>query len=211
MNDFINESSISEKELLNFIQDNGMIDLINIKQQLDMQKKEKILQNHKYKIWQGSNGKWHTYIPDPVKGRRLINRSTREDVEQAIIDNEQSGDSFQERFEVWVKRQEDCGVSPNTVRRYRTDYNRFFAGETIEKMALKNIDSDFLEAFFIRKIKEKKFRIVPYKVSSDILAVSLKKHFVIESSKKIHVTTSISDCGKSIVLMRKNVHQHEVS
>lgn len=160
MNDFINESSVSEKELLNFIMDNGMIDLINIKQQLDMQKKEQILQNHKHKIWQGSNGKWHTYIPDPVKGRKLINRSTREDVEQAIIDNEQSGDSFQERFEVWVKRQEDCGVSPNTVRRYRTDYNRFFAGETIEKMALKNIDSDFLEAFFIRKIKEKK---IPYR------------------------------------------------
>lgn len=161
MKDYCDEtSSISGEELLNFIKDNDMIDLIGIKKQLDMQKKERILQKHKYKIWQGSNGKWHTYISDPVKGRRLINRSTREGVEQAIIDNEQKSDSFKERYEVWIKRQEDCGVSPNTVRRYRTDYNRFFAGETIEKMALKNIDSDFIEAFFIRQIKEKK---IPYR------------------------------------------------
>lgn len=160
MKDFIPENSISEKELLNFIQDNGMIDLIRIKKQLDMQKKEKILQKHNYKIWQGSNEKWHTYIPDPVKGRKLINRSTREDVEQAIIDDALRNDSFKERFEIWIKRQEDCGVSPNTVRRYRTDYKRFFAGELIEKMALKDIDSDFLEAFFVRQIKEKE---IPYR------------------------------------------------
>lgn len=165
MKNSVYESSISEKELLNFIQSNGMIDLVDIKNQLDMQRKEKILQKHNYKIWEGSNGKWHTYIPDPVKGRKLINRSTREDVEQAIIDNAMRNDSFKDRFEVWIKRQEDCGVSPNTVRRYRTDYKRFFAEEIIEKMALKDIDSDFLEAFFIRQIKKKK---IPYRAVQGI-------------------------------------------
>lgn len=71
-----------------------MIDLDDVRNQMNLNKKEEfITQKHNYQIWQGSNGRWYTYIPDETrpKGRRQI--VSHESLISAIYDCYQSKES----------------------------------------------------------------------------------------------------------------------
>ena len=50
-----------------------------------MTKRQELLSNHPYKIWEGTNGKWYTYLPDEDKGRILKKRSSKKDIEDIVI------------------------------------------------------------------------------------------------------------------------------
>lgn len=58
-------------DLLKFAVENGIVDLQQIQAELDMKKNQELLNRHSYKIWQGKDGKWYTYLPDKEKGRIL--------------------------------------------------------------------------------------------------------------------------------------------
>lgn len=60
---------------------------------IDKQSKFVIREGWKYSTWQGKNGAWYTYLPDPATKRKLVRRSNKEDIEQAIKD-------FREKLEI---------------------------------------------------------------------------------------------------------------
>lgn len=154
----------AQKEILNYVIENGIINTVLVREKIEMQKKEKILKRHPYKIWQGKDGNWRTYLPDEKKGRVLKKRKNKEKIEEMLIDYWQSNNVnenlFKERFKVWMERQKKCGISNNTINRYKTDYKRFFFGEEIEGMSVKQIDADYIESFFARRIRETN---IPYR------------------------------------------------
>ena len=53
-----------------------------------MTEREKILSNHKYKIWQRKNGSWKTYLPDKTRknGKRDLERVSKETLEDIVVD-----------------------------------------------------------------------------------------------------------------------------
>lgn len=159
-----NLSPEAQKEILNYAIENGIINTVIVQEKIEMQKKEKILAKHPYKIWQGKDGNWRTYLPDEKKGRILRKRNSKRKIEEMVIDYWQNNDTdrniFKERFNVWMERQKSCGISNNTINRYKTDYKRFFLGEKIEEMSVKEISVDYLESFFAKRIKETN---IPYR------------------------------------------------
>lgn len=69
---------ISDRELLNYALDNGIIDLALLQEKIEMQKREELLKKHSYSIYQGSNDKmWYTYLPDSDSKRKKIKASTK--------------------------------------------------------------------------------------------------------------------------------------
>ena len=73
--------------LLNQAFSSGIINLSDVQQKVDMTKKQRALQKHKYNIWEGKNGYWYTNLPcdnNPTK-RRQIKRKTKLKLEEAII------------------------------------------------------------------------------------------------------------------------------
>jgi hypothetical protein len=58
-----------DSELLQFAIENGMIDRALIEDKIEMKKRQEILKKHIYKIYEGKDGKWYTYLPDEEKGR----------------------------------------------------------------------------------------------------------------------------------------------
>ena len=64
-------------DVLKYAIENDMIDIGSIKNQFEMKKREELLNKHVYKIWEGTNGKWYTYLPDDVHGRTLKKRNSR--------------------------------------------------------------------------------------------------------------------------------------
>ena len=76
----------SNKDILNFAIENGIIDINAIQKQIEMNERLKYLEMHTYKKWKGSDGNWHTYLPDAEKGRIPKKRATEEDIDKVIID-----------------------------------------------------------------------------------------------------------------------------
>ena len=62
---------LSDKELLNFAIENGMIDANTIRKKIEMNERKKFIERHEHEIWQGKNGLWYTYLPDEQKRRKL--------------------------------------------------------------------------------------------------------------------------------------------
>lgn len=56
-------------EILQFIIKSGMLGLHDVQDSVEAMKRDELLKKHPYKIWQGMDGKWYTYLPDDKKGR----------------------------------------------------------------------------------------------------------------------------------------------
>ena len=72
-------------DILKFLVESGKIDLEDIKNEIKLKENKRFLEEHKFKVWQGNNGKWYTYLPDEKKGRVQRVRNSRKDIEDLII------------------------------------------------------------------------------------------------------------------------------
>ena len=57
-------------DILQFIISNGIIDINDVRNSIEVMKRKELLEKHPYKIWEGKDGKWYTYLPD--EERRII-------------------------------------------------------------------------------------------------------------------------------------------
>ena len=137
---------------LNYLVDNGIIDLPNIQSIIEMKKRQELLNNHPYKIWCGSNGKWYTYLPDESKGRVLKKKSTKKDIEDVIIKYQESvmsNPTIEELFNEWNDHRRDIGrIAKSSHTRLRQVFDRHFKefGKRRIASVKENEWVDFLEA-----------------------------------------------------------------
>ena len=137
---------------LNYLVDNGIIDLPNIQSIIEMKKRQELLNNHPYKIWRGSNGKWYTYLPDETKGRVLKKKSTKKDIEDVIVKYQESimsNPTIDELFNEWNDHRRDIGrIAKSSHTRLRQVFDRHF--KEFGKRRIANVKEnewiDFLEA-----------------------------------------------------------------
>lgn len=146
-------------EILQFMIKSGMLNMDDVQNSMESMKRDEFLKKHQYKIWQGKDGKWYTYLPDDKKGRVKKKKSSKKEIENVVIEYYKNLKMepviFKERYNVWIQRQLDCGVSNNTMNRYNCDYVRFFEDSTIEFMDISKIDDEILYCFLINRIRQK--------------------------------------------------------
>lgn len=132
---------------------NGIINMCDIAENIDAMERREILEKHPYNIWQGKDGKFRSHVKDDTKkeGRRLIARTTKDSLEQAIIDdyksNHEQRTKIYQLFDDWMKhaRQTDS-LSLNTIDRYTNDFDRFFRQTDFGKRDIQTItESDILK------------------------------------------------------------------
>lgn len=136
---------------LNYLIESGIIDLPNIQSIIEMKKRQELLDNHPYKIWCGSNGKWYTYLPDETKGRVLKKKSTRKDIEDEIIKYQEtimSNPTIEELFTEWNDHRRDIGrIAKSSHTRLQQVFDRHF--KEFGKKRIGNVKEnewiDFLE------------------------------------------------------------------
>ena len=118
--------------MLKLALDLNIIDMASVEEKLEMKQRKRILSQHPYAIWQGKNGYWYTYfLPDGEKKRKLIKKTTQESLEDMLIKlycgtEEKKRVTFEEMYHKWRETQDKL-VSGNTVYKYDTDYQRYFA------------------------------------------------------------------------------------
>ena len=123
------DNRISDKEVLQFLCENGMVDIAAVRESIEMRNRNELLKNHPCQIWQGkTDGKWYTHIRENGK-RRLIKRKTREQVEDAVITfMEQQRKTVRQIFTEWLQEKKEYGeIQKSTCDRYEADFIKFFS------------------------------------------------------------------------------------
>ena len=140
----------------------GIIDLARVQEEMEEMKKQEYLKMHPYKINLGKDGFWHTYLPLGNGKRKAVKRKYEDDIDKIVIDfwKQNTTTTFKKRYFEWVERQKMCGRSNNTISIYESDYIRFFKGDKIENMDIKDIDEAVISQFIQRLLSKQP---IPYR------------------------------------------------
>ena len=150
--------NLSDKEILSYALANGIIDIGTIQKQIEMNKRQEYLKMHNSKVWQSTDGKWYTFLPDETRknGRRLVKRSTKDGIENLIVDfykNYSEPQTIEKTYNEWINRKVKFGeISNQTVDRYNVDFNKFFCD--YKDKNIKMVTEDFLDDFILDNIKK---------------------------------------------------------
>lgn len=207
---------ISDKELLNFAIENGIIDANTIRKQIEMNERKKIIEKHEHEIWQGKNGLWYTYLPGGTNGRRLVKRKTKELIEDEMvkfyksIENEPT---IKQIFEMWADEKLRYGeIQKQSYDRYKTDFDRFFVNNEFFKhfsdRKIKYLSEDDLEEFI--KISIAKMNLTQKAYSG--LRTIVNGIFKYAKKKKyadISITNFMGDLDLSRRSFKKNIKDKE--
>ena len=128
------------EQILSFLVADGRIDLDDVATQMQKKRRKEVLDSHPYDIYQGSDGRWRTYVKDEENtyGRKLIVKTSREKLEDTLIKHylEQAEDGKLQKatmaslLEDWFSYK-GLHVDKSTVDRIRNDWNRFYADTPI--------------------------------------------------------------------------------
>ena len=134
----------------------GIIIAEDVQEQVFAMQRKELLSKHPYKIWQGKDGKWRSYLPDEKKGRRLINRSSQKDVENEIIKywkTQEENPKIKEVFQEWNDRRLELKkISEATHLRNKQIFNRHYKEFGEER--IKSIEPEEIEEFLEEQIPE---------------------------------------------------------
>lgn len=144
---------MSKQDILQYAIDSGMLDITHIQERIQMENKFKLLDKHPYKIWQGKDGIWYTYLPDEAKGRVKRKRNTKKELEDVICqywDSKQNIPHFEEVFESWASEKLGFNeIVQGTYDRYKCDYDKYFVDSHLIELPFNSIDENDID-FFIR-------------------------------------------------------------
>lgn len=147
---------MEKADLLNYIIENGIIDLNAIQNSIYMKEKEKIL--NEAKIWQGKDERWYAKIE--LNGEtKLRSRKTKEEIEKFVVqcetdkkDDPTVRDIFYQCYEKKLRYKD---ISKSTFDRYEADYIRYIKETDLEEMKFRNLTEDYLEDFIRCTIADK--------------------------------------------------------
>lgn len=182
--------NLSNKELLNFAIENGIIDINTIQKQIEMNERKKYLDMHIYKKWEDENGYWHTYLPDEQKGRVRKKKKTENDIDELIIKHYKQkieNPTIDEVFTEWNDRRLELKkIAPSTHIRNIQCYKRHY--KEFGKRRIKSIDSEELIDFLEEQIPEHN---LSYKAFSNIKGIT--KAFFKRAKKRKLIDWSIEE------------------
>ncbi len=149
-------SNDKNTELLNYAIQHGMINMSYMQEQIEMAKRNELLAKHPYSIWQGKDGKWHTYLQDKNGKRIPRKRNSQKEIEEVVInylkESETLPKTFDEVYHSW-REKHNLLLSNNSIARYDTDYKRFFEDTSFAGKQISYITEEDIKAFIVQTVK----------------------------------------------------------
>lgn len=148
---------MNDNEILKYAIKNGMIDLPYVQEKINMEKRNELLEKHPYKIWEGKDGKWYTYLPDEKKGRVLRKRTSKNAIENDIVEywkSELENPTISEVFHEWNDRRLELHkISNATHLRNRQIFERHY--DEFGERKIKTVSAEEFGDFLEEQISEK--------------------------------------------------------
>ncbi len=178
------------EELLQYAVENGMIDTLQIRKQIEMNKREELLKKHVYQIYQTKSHKWATYLPDRDKKRVQRVRNTREEIEDLVVEYwkaQMQNPTIQEVFDEWNDRRLSLQkIAKSTHMRNQVIFRKHYA--EFGKRRIKDIREDEITDFLEEQIPK-------YQMTSKAYAnlKSITKGFLLRAKKRKLIDFKITD------------------
>lgn len=148
---------ISPAFILNYLQEEGIVNLAAVQEMLEMKKREELLSMHTFNIWQGKNGKWYTYLPDKEKGRIQRERTTKKAIEDVVVSfwkEAAENPTIEEVFNEWNDRRLKLNkIKQSTHSRNQQIFKRHFTG--LNSKRIKTLLPEEIEDFLEEEIADK--------------------------------------------------------
>lgn len=146
----ITSANCDPTEILTYLLQNGTIDLESITSSIIDGKRKAVLDKHPYPIWQGKDGRWRTYVREEGCSRRMIAKSTREKVEDALLTYYEGekpnhmkrigGNATLEMlYPIWREYKILHRAASSYMVRIETAWKSYYAGTEIVKIPIKNL------------------------------------------------------------------------
>lgn len=176
---------MEDLELVKYALKNGMIDLLSFQNDIEMKKRNQYLGKHTYRIWQGNNGKWYTYLPDEDKGRKLIKRTSEKDIQEVIVkfydetdeeakkEKETHKMTLKKLYDDWVKYKSLHTTTSSYIRRINSDWRTFYEQDEIVDIPIRKLTKIMLDEWSHRLIKQHNMSKTKYYNMSVILRQAL--------------------------------------
>lgn len=194
-----------DEELLNYAVNECIIDIDQLQSLILMKERQKYIDMHQHKIWQGKNGRWSTYLPMKNGSLKRVVRVKKEKLEDEIYafykENEQNP-TIQDLYSEWIHNKLDNGeISKQTVDRYDRQFN---ACDILFRQAnIKSIEEYDIECFLVKEIKMQNMTQKSYSnlrtIIYGIFRYAKKRHYV-----SFSITEVINDMEISRRMFRKN-------
>ncbi len=140
---------------MRFIINNGMVNISDVQNGIEAMKREEVFKKHPYKIWEGKDGKWYTYLPDG-EGRKLKKRTTQKAIENDVIEYwkaKQENPTIEEVFHEWNDRRLELKkISQSSHLRFKQIFNRHY--KDFGKKKIKSVVSQGIEEFLEEQIAQ---------------------------------------------------------
>ena len=153
-----------EKVSLSILKDAVNCGIINIDSVLDTlmsTKREQIMKMHTYAITPPAKegGRWQTCYKDASGKRKNIKAQTKEELLDKLIpiylsDSHLDNLTFHGLYEEWLEYKVTVTNSPNTIKRHKEHYRKYFEPSVLHNMKVKKIDELLLERECNRIVRE---------------------------------------------------------
>ena len=158
------ENKKTESIKLSILKDainSGIVDIDSVLDTLMSTKREKILKIHPYTITPPTTekGRFQTYYRDEAGKRKIIRAQTKEELLDKLIpiyfsDSHLDKITFYGLYEEWLEYKATVTNSPNTIKRHKQHYHKYFEISALHDKKVKKIDELLLEQECNRIVKE---------------------------------------------------------
>lgn len=139
----------------------GILGIDSVLDTLMSTKREQVLKIHPYAITPPAteNGRWQTCYKDETGKRKNIKAQTKEALVDKLIpiylsDSHIDKLTFYGLYEEWLQYKTTVTNSPNTIKRHKQHYHKYFEPSVLHGMKVKKIDELLLEKECNRIVKE---------------------------------------------------------
>lgn len=150
-----------QNEILQNAVELGIINMDSVLDALMTTKRSQILKLHPYAITPPTqvNGRWQTCYKDEAGKRKNIKAQTKEELLDKLIPIYLSNShidnlKFCGLYEEWLAYKATVTNSPNTIKRHKQHYRKYFEPSCLHDMKIKKIDEIILEQECNRIVKE---------------------------------------------------------
>lgn len=150
-----------QNEILQNAVEFGIINIDSVLDTLMSTKRDQIIKLHPYAITPpaNENGRWQTCYKDESGKRKNIKAQTKEELLDKLIPIYLSNShidnlKFCGLYEEWLEYKATVTNSPNTIKRHKQHYRKYFESSCLHNMKIKKIDELVLEQECNRIVKE---------------------------------------------------------
>lgn len=170
--------TINEQELLKYAISQGIINLDDVRENMEQKQRAEILKLHQYKISQGSDGRWKTNLPDSTRksGRRLIAKTKLKDLEDEVISFYKKDEdllkqdlSIADVYPKWIMYRSTLTKSSSTIKRFKSVWNTWFKEKPISGLPMNQLTYLYLNEWANTIVKDNNLTQKAYYLIAGVL------------------------------------------